>query len=101
MLWDKDWGTISALTYQEHIIPVIEGWVRLCQLQGNEELILMQDGAPGHSATSTIEELYIRGIRVICWPPFSPDLNPIEHCWNWMKDFIQEKYGLDENPPYE
>ena len=25
------------------------------------------------------------------WPGNSPDLNPIENCWNWMKDHLQEK----------
>ena len=25
------------------------------------------------------------------WPGNSPDLNPIENCWNWMKDQLQEK----------
>jgi transposase len=32
------------------------------------------------------------GIRVIEWPPFSPDLNPIKTLWNDMKDYIQEYY---------
>ena len=32
------------------------------------------------------------GLRVIEWPPFSPDLNPIETLWDDMKDYIQEHY---------
>ncbi|KAK4120519.1 hypothetical protein N657DRAFT_649015 [Parathielavia appendiculata] len=35
------------------------------------------------------------------WPPFSPDSNPIECCWNWMKDRIENWYGLEEKPSYE
>ncbi|KAK4118241.1 hypothetical protein N657DRAFT_651504 [Parathielavia appendiculata] len=35
------------------------------------------------------------------WPPFSPDLNSIESCWNWMKDWIEDRYGLEEKPSYE
>jgi transposase len=35
------------------------------------------------------------------WSPYSPDLNPIETVWNWMKDYIEDKYGLEENPPYD
>jgi hypothetical protein len=26
------------------------------------------------------------------WPPYSPDLNPIETIWKYMKNFLQEKY---------
>jgi transposase len=30
-----------------------------------------------------------RDIYPILWPPFSPDLNPIEAVWNRMKDYIE------------
>ena len=29
---------------------------------------------------------------MIEWPPYSPDLNPIETVWDWMKDWIDERY---------
>lgn len=45
-------------------------------MQLGEDLILMQDGAPGHAAAKTKEDLRERGITVMDWPPFSPDLNP-------------------------
>lgn len=53
----------------------------------------MQDGAPGHSAASTMEELLKRGIHTIFWPAYSPDLNPIETVWDWMKDYMERTYG--------
>lgn len=37
----------------------------------------------------TISELHSRGIFPIDWPPFSPDLNPIETVWNIIKNHIQ------------
>ncbi|KAI0994396.1 hypothetical protein K3495_g13785 [Podosphaera aphanis] len=38
-----------------------------------------------------------RSITTINWPPFSLDLNLIEHVWGGMKDYIQYHYPrLDE-----
>lgn len=53
----------------------------------------MQDNAPGHAAKSTIEWLADKGITPIVWPARSPDLNPIEHCWGYMKSYLALKYG--------
>lgn len=87
LFWEKDWGTINAASYQAHIIPLIHGYMTL-----NPTLILMQDGAPGHSAKDTYQDLKERGITPIFWPPYSPDLNPIERIWHYMKNYIQENY---------
>ena len=56
------------------------------------DLVLMQDGARGHTARATMAEFEERGIHPIAWPPYSPDLNPIESVWNYMKDIIQERH---------
>ncbi len=52
----------------------------------------MQDGASSHSAKGTIQDLRERGVICLQWPAYSPDLNPIEHVWNKMKDWIQERW---------
>lgn len=62
----------------------------------HSELVLMQDGAAGHTARATMAEFAERGIHPIEWPPFSPDLNPIEAVWNIMKDHIQERHDDDK-----
>jgi len=93
IFWEKDWGTIDAARYQQHILPVIDGWVRLVRLEHGIELQVMQDGAPGHAAASTKAEFASRGITIIQWPPYSLDLNPIETVWNIMKNYILEHFS--------
>lgn len=88
LFWEKEWGSIGQESYCERIVPIIDGWIRM-----HPELQLMQDGAPRHAAGNTIRELAERGITVIFWPVYSPDLNPIETVWNWMKDYIKRVYG--------
>lgn len=56
-------------------------------------LRLVQDNAPAHAASSTINDLHERLVIIENWPPFSPDLSPIENCWNWLKDYQDQKWG--------
>ena len=46
--------------------------------------ILMQDNAPPHRSCSTKRWLSRNEVEVISWPPYSPDLNPIENLWGWL-----------------
>lgn len=73
LFWEKGWKLINKESYYERTVPLINGWLRLYP-----SLRFMQDGAPGHAAAYTQEELHERGIYPIFWPAFSPDLNPIE-----------------------
>jgi transposase len=87
LFWEKEWGSINKERYCERIVPLVHGWLRL-----NPSLEFMQDGAPGHAAASTLEELHERGVYPIFCPVFSPGLNPIEAVWNKMKDYIESCY---------
>jgi hypothetical protein len=45
----------------------------------NDDLYFMQDNAPIHMANKVKKWFEDNGIDTSDWPPYSPDLNPIEH----------------------
>ena len=52
----------------------------------------MQDNARIHTARMVKKWFEDNAIPVIEWPPYSPDLNPIEHCWRHIKEWVHEHY---------
>lgn len=87
LFWEKNWGSITGPSYCEHIVPHVADYMEV-----NPELQFMQDNAPPHKAAFTRESLRVKNIEPINWPPYSPDLNPIEAVWSEMKDYIENQY---------
>jgi len=91
VFWEKDWGGITAEAYDEHILSQIQEFFN-DPVNVLEGYIFMQDNAPAHRALETRLNLFRRRIPYLKFPPYSPDLNLIEHVWNWMKNWMQEHY---------
>ena len=59
----------------------------------------MHDNTPVYTAAIIQTILAELGVEVMIWPPYSPDLNPIENIWALMKSIIYECYPELEKAP--
>ena len=80
VIWEKEWGNVTAKSYCEHTVPVVEAY-----LSGFSDIVFMHDLTPGHNAALMRSALSKAGLVVLTWPSNSPDLNPIEPIWQDIK----------------
>ena len=65
---------------------VFNAWLttRLCPRLTHEHLVIM-DNAAFHTSSATVQLIEETGATLLFLPPYSPDLNPIEHDFAALK----------------
>jgi hypothetical protein len=79
LLWENGWcnGEQTVLLLRE-----VAKW-----RAGKEgRLVLVWEDAPCHVAEVATAEAARLGIEVVNLPGYSPDLNPVERLWDWMRE---------------
>ena len=84
------WGQIKSVRYRDEILHPVA--VPLVQ---QRNLILQQDNARPHVARVCQDFLANNNIAPLAWPPYSPDLTPIEHMWDELDRMVRKR----RNPP--
>jgi len=63
--------------------------------------IVLYDNASFHQSTKAHQLLAGAGCTCKFLPPYSPDLNPIEHCWFPLKQQIRKQLPLHHRDLYQ
>ncbi|UYV66807.1 hypothetical protein LAZ67_4002921 [Cordylochernes scorpioides] len=72
-------GIMGTMTAQRYVDDVLRP-VTLPYLQGVPNALYQQDNARPH--TARISQQALQDVQMLPWPPYSPDLSPIEHVWD-------------------
>ncbi|GFU48302.1 transposable element Tcb2 transposase [Trichonephila clavipes] len=87
-----DAGSVNGTRYcNEILLP----YVRLFRGVMGLQFLFMDDNAPCHRTVAAEQLLESEDIERMDWPARSPDLNPIEHVW----DFLSRRLAARTLPP--
>ena len=87
-------GNMNSQLYKEILEKELSDTFDYYQLD-REEYVFQHDNDPKHTSRLVKNWLAEQEYKVMIWPAQSPDLNPIENCWSYLK----QKLNKYERPP--
>ena len=69
---------------------LFEAWFEQCLVpETDENAVFIMDNASFHRKSRLQEICSRHNRRIVFLPPYSPELNPIEKTWAWLKKFLR------------
>jgi hypothetical protein len=86
-----------GLNGSKYVTQVLKGplkeFVKEMEREREHSMLVVEDGAPGHTSKLASQARSELGIKKLSHPPKSPDLNPIEPLWYGLKTHIVDICG--------
>lgn len=83
LIWNE--GQCNS-THTAQFLDRIAAWVG----KTDQRVVVIWDGAPWHRAKLLHDKAQSLNIELIQLPGYSPDLNPIEGLWKWMREEVTQ-----------
>lgn len=84
-------GRMDSTEYTQVLEDILIPSMNIVDEDWRKNMVFMQDNAKIHTSNAARKWIREHNIKLLNWPPYSPDLNPIENVW------AQIVYDWDSN----
>ena len=81
-----DGDRLVCFTPDRFTSEVSKHFLRALQYEFGEKLAIILDNAPYFIAKDLKKQAVSSGLLLVYLPPHSPELNPLEQCWEQLRD---------------